>query len=1237
MKKKIMAVFLVLALLIGVIPVTSYAAETELKTAFNEVTIGQSYVNWARITNAAVISAKQLEAEPEADENERVHILVELASGTKDGDVISVEMNVSEQSSSGLASALRANKEADGAGQGKADELFYQVPIENGAGRMMCYSYYDITSLTTFVIDFVVGDTAGQWTTGQNVKANDAVLKEIVIWNQPVMKGMFQNVGKVDGFSWYNGGNNQGLVGYIWLEESVPDDAVIGLEIHPQSGKVRDLPHGWETKGGYVQLVDGEAVVQFSLQGQNPGALGQNRLVTVYFKNHLSYAPELAEGIGETVEIRTEIGLPYTVDYRDYFTDRDDGELTYYVSVNGGEENETNSYKYRYVAKEEEIHTLQVRAYDGILFSPTLTIRIAASGEHAWGEWVVLEEAGCLENGLREHTCVCCYITEEAVIPAAGSHSWTDWVVSKNANCAEDGTKLRTCAACGAMERETIPMGEHDWVVTSNTATCGNAGVETVVCSGCEESQTREVSATGAHTWEAWVTETEAGCAVPGLEARNCAACGEREEQQIPATNIHAWSEWETTQEPSCVEGTRERTCSDCEETETVTIDANGIHQWELWEVFEQPTPEEEGVEIRVCKYCDEAEFRVIYYKDPIAYVNINISGTTHLAMAEVPLEDCNGVEGITIDDILLMAHALYAPNGTEDYASYDHRLISMLWSDQSGSFGYTVNAEFAWDLQDPVANGDVVDAFVYIDPQWTDQYSYFDHRLVSVDVNQSFELTLFRMAPYGADYKTELCSGAEIYIDGEKTEYRTDAEGKVTIKLEKGGRHTIIAKTSSKPIIIPAVCIADVDSAQVEIQPPVLTDALATATSITVTAPEPSAVDPNATVEYSLRQGEGEWSKWQISPLFEQLDNNTEYQIRARFVTSDADLYITSESSEVLTVMTADGPSAMYTFEDVQGRPGEILQIPVELSCEVEDMCRFNAALEFDTGIFTLVGIEPGADGEDWTMKVNRMTNCVSGQREDAVDGMDGELFVLILKLKEGVAPGAYSVGLTEDWNVASGNAFWNTRQAYITVTGRQKAAAVEVSQPENTLIQAGTAVEYADVQQQAWYADEVAYVTREKLMNGTDTGTFSPEETTTRAMLVTVLYRMEGSPVSTQSVAFADVDRDSYYYDAVRWAYENGIVKGVSEAEFAPDENVTRQQMAAILYRYAQYHNVDVAAGEEAASFADYGSVADYAAGAMDWAVESGLINGMEGLLVPEGSATRAQLAAILSRYFG
>ena len=174
-----------------------------------------------------------------------------------------------------------------------------------------------------------------------------------------------------------------------------------------------------------------------------------------------------------------------------------------------------------------------------------------------------------------------------------------------------------------------------------------------------------------------------------------------------------------------------------------------------------------------------------------------------------------------------------------------------------------------------------------------------------------------------------------------------------------------------------------------------------------------------------------------------------------------------------------------------------------------------------------------------------------------------------------------------------------------------------------------------FMDVPASAWYYDAVEYVYENGLMSGVSGGWFAPNDTLTRAMLVQTLYAMEGRPAAA-SAGFADVASGDWYASAVNWAAANGVVSGVSETGFGPNNALTREQLALILYRFAQYKGYDVTGTSNLAAYADGSSVSGWAAEAMGWAVDAGLISGVGGnQIAPTGTASRAQVAQILMNF--
>ena len=216
------------------------------------------------------------------------------------------------------------------------------------------------------------------------------------------------------------------------------------------------------------------------------------------------------------------------------------------------------------------------------------------------------------------------------------------------------------------------------------------------------------------------------------------------------------------------------------------------------------------------------------------------------------------------------------------------------------------------------------------------------------------------------------------------------------------------------------------------------------------------------------------------------------------------------------------------------------------------------------------------------------------------------------------------------------SGKTVSTVKKSDTVYTFTMPASAVNVGVSYVKADETPSKTKFNDVSANDWFASAVDYVTGKGMMNGTADNTFSPKANTTRGMVVTVLYRLENQP-STSAASFTDVASGAYYANAVAWANANGIVSGYGSGKFGPNDKVTREQLAAILYRYAQYKKYDVSVGEDTniLSYNDAQSISAYAIPAIQWACGAGVMNGSNGRLTPKSGATRAQAAQLLMNF--
>ena len=201
----------------------------------------------------------------------------------------------------------------------------------------------------------------------------------------------------------------------------------------------------------------------------------------------------------------------------------------------------------------------------------------------------------------------------------------------------------------------------------------------------------------------------------------------------------------------------------------------------------------------------------------------------------------------------------------------------------------------------------------------------------------------------------------------------------------------------------------------------------------------------------------------------------------------------------------------------------------------------------------------------------------------------------------------------------------------------GKEERSCLKCSKYEERIIPKKQLIEevFADVLPGKWFYSAVSWAYENGFLTGTSSSEFTPNGHMTRGMLVTVLYRMEGRPLVTESNRFPDVSEKKYYASAITWASSLGLVAGYKDGTFGPEDSITREQIAKILYLYAESKGYDVTASTDISDFKDASKVASYARKYMEWAVAEGLIKGSSGNLNPKGNATRAEIAAILKRF--
>lgn len=582
--------------------------------------------------------------------------------------------------------------------------------------------------------------------------------------------------------------------------------------------------------------------------------------------------------------------------------------------------------------------------------------------------------------------------------------------------------------------------------------------------------------------------------------------------------------------------------------------------------------------------------------------------------------------DGVSALDVLVKYHELtfgedFTKDSKSDYLVVSNGTITTVNGEKTSAFSFAVNGEFPCDRngeynpqygytgytisQTPVAENGTVEFFFYQDTSmYMDYYTWFTdtdgNRLDTFTVQAGTDFTLGMdgyMYAYGGGLKPEdrVTHGAA--LDPEDIQICTVGEdgtltpvegkvigenGQVTLSFAAAGSYVLSAMGNE------------------------FTNIFSPWLPVTVTAaPKSSNADVSSVTVAGVEATAGENNTYTVT-----LPYGTD-------VTAGSFVIVTSDAGATVGALTNEGNVWTFTVTAEDGVTSKTYTVTVSFT---------EAPKSNDAGVssITVAGFKAVAGANNsYTVTVPYGTVVKTGS------------FVIVTR-----HPRATVSALTNTRNIWS---FTVTAEdgvttAVYTVTVNTAALPEPItpgvdnkkpaSKPEVKL-------PFTDVSTSDWFYDDVAFVYENGLFSGTDSRSFSPNASMTRAMLVTVLYRLEGEPTVTGRSSFTDVRSGAYYEKSVIWAAANGIVTGTDSTSFSPDAKVTREQLAAILFRYAQYRKLDTDASAKLNSFTDADSVSAYASEALGWAVSEGLINGASGKLMPKGDATRAQVAAILHRF--
>ena len=339
------------------------------------------------------------------------------------------------------------------------------------------------------------------------------------------------------------------------------------------------------------------------------------------------------------------------------------------------------------------------------------------------------------------------------------------------------------------------------------------------------------------------------------------------------------------------------------------------------------------------------------------------------------------------------------------------------------------------------------------------------------------------------------------------------------------------------------------------------------------------------------------------------------------------------AQLDSTLTSFNANaGTAASTSAGTLSVTPGQGDSKSVTLDLNAENSTNGKLTVGYDTDVLTLTAVEPTDAALNSFVTAEDGTVTFAYANKTAVNG---KLATLTFSYDASSAPKTTVATVT---TLEEGGSQKEIAQKVTLTLKDEVVVPVGPTEPSKPSTPTEPEFPFKDITTDHPFYEDIQYVYEKGLMQGVSEDIFQSATTTTRGMIATILYRMEGEPAVKNASSFRDVADGMYYSKAVAWAAANGIVNGYADGTFQPDQTISREQMAAILYRYAQYKGCDVSVGEDTniLSYTDAAQVAEYAIPAFQWAVGAGIINGTTAsTLSPKGSATRGQVAAILHRY--
>lgn len=471
-----------------------------------------------------------------------------------------------------------------------------------------------------------------------------------------------------------------------------------------------------------------------------------------------------------------------------------------------------------------------------------------------------------------------------------------------------------------------------------------------------------------------------------------------------------------------------------------------------------------------------------------------------------------------------------------------------------------------------------------------------------------------------------------EVFLDIAVTDFKVQglADKDVSVTMDITPKYNLIATTDKDHR-------TDANSVTLETKPLTVSEATKVSVTIPAFANKKVYIDhangKNLYVAKADANGKIEFTTNGFSPFTFALSNPnvvaevngnayTSFQDAVNAVANGGTIDIVGGTSYTATINSGD--SKTFTVKNTLGS-----DITVKVNNDSKTVGKNNGTQSFTYTKPSSGGSSGGSSSGKTTYKVTTSAVNNGGVNASPSSAEKGATITITLSPDKGYKLDKLTV------TDGSGKTVSTVKKSDTVYTFTMPASAVKVGVSYVKATETPSETKFNDVSANDWFASAVDYVTGKGMMNGTADNTFSPKANTTRGMVVTVLYRLENQP-STSAASFTDVASGAYYANAVAWANANGIVSGYGSGKFGPNDKVTREQLAAILYRYAQYKKYDVSGANSLDGYTDAQSVSSYAVPALQWANAAGVVTGKSGSkLDPKGNATRAEVAAMLMRF--